>query len=351
MTKLAMTSGLEYKAQPQSKLSRLWRYISQDTDIYYFFSRNIAASYTREEAVIHGLVGLLLIGALSLLTINQVFFHFTVWPIPLEMFTGVPLLFLFWMVIGHVHRVKWPRFGLIAITSSKIGLYITVCTLCCLGALTTPFMIIDHHLVHFDKMLGMDVTQLMAWAYQYPWLIKVLNFSYNSWYFEVIGTPIALALLKKSEEINRYYIGTFICLIFIMVIFYFFPTIAPAGVMSSPFFGQDQHDLVQRFYEIHQRLPITVFDGGVIGFPSPHVIMSLLVLVAWRKIKIAFYPLVILNAFLILSTMALGYHYLADVLASTLIVSVALTAIHFLYKKFFYPTRESQSQSLAIKNS
>lgn len=349
MTKLVAITPSSASAGPGPVslpvFARLWKYITQDTDIYSFLSKNIISSYTREEAVVHGLLGVLLISALTLLAINQVFFHFTVWPIPMEMFTGVPLLLLIWLVIGHVHRARWPRFGLVAITCSKIGLYVTVCTLCCMAILTTPFAIIDHHLVRFDRSLGVDVTHLMAWAYQYPFLLKVLTFSYDSWYFQIIVTPLIMALLKKSEVINRYYMGVFISLVFITFIFYFFPTIAPAGVMQSPYFGEDQYHLVQRFNEIHQRLPITVFDGGVIGFPSPHVILSLLVLVAWRKIKIVFYPLIILNAFLILATMALGYHYLADVLASAVIVALVLTAIHFLYKKYFH------IQSLAIKKS
>lgn len=321
-----------------------WRSLSQDNEIYRFFRLNIAASYTREEAVVHILLGVLLFGALTLLTLNHIFFHFTVWPIPMTMFTNVPLLLVLWLVIGLVHQKKWPRFGLLAMTGSKIGSYITVCTLCCMAALSSPFPIVDHHLVKFDHWLGFDVTHFMAWAYQYPHLIKVLVFSYNSWYFQIIVTPILLSLLKKSTEINRYYMGVFICVLFMTFIFYFFPTIAPAGVMQSPHFVTNQYNLVTRFYEIHQHLPISVFSGGVVALPSAHVMLALLVLTAWRKIKIVFYPLAILNCFLIMATMALGYHYLADVLASFVIVTIALTAIHFIYKKLY-------NQSLATKNS
>lgn len=320
----------------------LWHFLSQDNEIYRFFRLNIAASYTREEGVVHILLGILLFSALTLLTLNQIFFHFTVWPIPMKMFTTVPAILLLWLVIGHTHQVKWPRFGLVAITSAKMGLYMTVCTLCCMAILTTPFQFVDYSLVKIDHwFFGFDVTVFMAWAYQYPDLIKVLTFCYNSWFFQILLTPLVLALFKKSTLVNRYYMGVFICLLFMTFIYYFFPTVAPAGVMQSPYFADHQYALVTRFYEIHQYLPITEFAGrGVVALPSAHVMLSLLVLTAWRKVKFVFYPLVIIDCFLIMATMALGYHYLTDILASFAIVAIALTLIHFIYNQF-----------LATKNS
>ena len=53
-----------------------------------------------------------------------------------------------------------------------------------------------------------------------------------------------------------------------MMIYYFFPTIAPAGIMHSPYFNDTHFGLVTRYYEIHQSLPISVLGSGIISFPS-----------------------------------------------------------------------------------
>ena len=175
--------------------------------------------------------------------------------------------------------------------------------------------------------------KLMQWVYQYPKFVILLKICYATWLLQIIIVPLILALLKKSKEINTFFISVLISFVFAGVIYYFFPTIAPAGVMESPYFLSNQHSLVTRFYEIHQHLPISVFDGGYVAFPSCHTMQTLLVLVACRKIKTMFYPLLIINALLIFATLGLGYHYLVDVLAAFVIVGITMGLTNSLTTK------------------
>ncbi len=307
-------------------------------------AQQLRDSYTREEAVVHGCLALIMLTGFTLLIFNMFHQQNTVWAVVYSLISVFPLLILFWWGLAQAHRQKWPYFSLITFTICNSFLFIMVSTLCCVVILTTPFDIIDYHLVKFDQWLGFDVTVLMAWVHHHPYIYKILSFAYDAWYPEVLLTPVVLALLKRSAEVHRYFLGYTFFFLCSALIYYFFPTIAPAGVMNSPYFSPDQYALVTRFFEVHQQLPVSVMTGGIVAFPSVHVATALTVLIAFRKIKIIFYPLLIINTLLIFATMGLGYHYLADVLMSLIVVSVATWVIHLIYKKFI-------KQDIAFKPS
>lgn len=303
------------------------------------FRDSLLASYQREEVILHLLVGALMLVMLGLYALNIQYFHFTTLDqLSIKILMGFPILLIIWLFIGYTHRLKWPRFALVATTCANLGLFFVMSVTACAAIITTPFTLIDYHLVQWDRWLGFDVTRFMAWAHQFPYLMKALSFGYGTWVPQVLLAPILLAVLNKSKAVNQYLIANAICMVFWYLIYYFFPTIAPAGVMHSPYFVANQYDLVTRYYEVHQFLPISTFEGGMISFPSGHVMCALLVLLALREVKIVFYPMLVINALLIMATLALGYHYLVDIIASFVIVAFAI-AIQRL------------SQSLATKNS
>ncbi|MBS0350628.1 MAG: phosphatase PAP2 family protein [Proteobacteria bacterium] len=337
MTRLAASSKTGSKFL--IKIKNLFSFFSPEHEIYRFFKDNIVASYTREEAIAHSFMAVIFILSIGTFLLNAWVFHFTPTISSLNMVFFIPL-WMVWWVIGHIHRPKWPRFGLVAATFANVGICTIIFMINWSAVLSTPFVIIDYHLVKWDHWLGFDVTTFMAWANQFPHLMKIFWFSYGTWEYQVILTPFLLAALNKSKEVNRYFTAAAICLIICNLIYYFFPTIAPAGVMHSPYFIKAEYDLVARFYEVHQSLPITHWGSGMVSFPSGHVMYALLVLYTVRKIKVVFYPLLVINCFLILATMAIGAHYLVDVIASFIIVTMVLLGMHF-----FLDRKSSLSES------
>ncbi len=331
MTRLALPS---HKELTKTSFLKKINFIFQDNEIYQFFSKNITQSYTREEAFTHIILATLSLISLGLRFLNSRFFHFWAVPIPWLVMFGFFILLIIWSVIGLTHREKWPRFGLVSTTLANIGFFFLLSVVGFSSALTTPFPLIDHYLVQSDQWFGFDVTAFMAWAYQYPLLIKVFNFNYFSLEYQMLLTPVLLAVLNKSREVNQYAALAAVCFIFWLLVYYFFPTLAPAGVLHSPYFMDISYDILTRFKEVHQNTPISVWSAGMISFPSGHVMYALLVLIAWRKIKIVFYPLLVFNIILIIATMALGFHYLTDVLSSFVIVAVAYYFVHAVFKRF-----------------
>lgn len=287
--------------------------------------------YRRQDAVLHILVSLISLAAFLALIFNAHDHRFTVLPQPAKMLTAIPGLMIVW-ILGLSWQAKRPRLGLLITTFSQCFAFMIVVALVICAILTTPFTPIDHQLLRIDKALGFSTRALLNWLHQYPHFHSLLTLSYNSWIYQVTLLPLLLALLKQRETIDRYFMAMFICLAIGAAIYYFFPTLAPADVVKSPYFTSNQYDLITRFREIHHHLTITTFKGGVIAFPSFHVIGALLALFAIRKIKCLFFPLLLLNSLLIFSTMALGYHYLIDVIASGIIVFVVLKFISLLSK-------------------
>lgn len=202
------------------------------------------------------------------------------------------------------------------------------------NVLLTPHTRIDAALATFDQHLGVNVTHLMAWTRQYPWFLHLLQTVYSSWIPLAISIPIIICTLGKSSHSHYRYITSWLLTIFIgCTIYFFWPTSAPASVYHSPYFTLSQHHLVTAFYQVHHNLPMTVQIDGLIAFPSFHVIDACLVTFACLDFWWLLIPVAIWNSLQILSTMALGYHYLADVLAGILIAIICHFIADYWLKK------------------
>lgn len=303
-------------------------------DLFDILFKQIPLNYRPQDAILHSLVGVVLLIAIVMGIINASSFHFTVIQYPDIFITAVPGLAITW-VLGLLCYQRYPRLGLFISSFSQCFLYVIVVGYALAITLTTPFPIIDKNLLHFDAFFKFSTLGLMNWTYQHSWLTSWLNFCYDTWFFQLLLTPLLLALFKDRVETDRYMIATFVSFIIGMLIYYFFPTIAPSGVLQSPHFTEVQYDLVQRFREVHQSLPVSDYTGGgMIAFPSFHVINSLIVLYAWRRYAWIFLPLLIVNIFSIFATMGLGFHYLADVFSGFAIAYLSVKFSTYLIRRY-----------------
>lgn len=294
--------------------------------------KNIAQPYGANNALLHSIVAVGFLLSVLILIINGQTHHFTTMLPPAMLLLVVPVAFILWVLSGSLYALS-PRLGLLVFTMAEMCLYLVISAVAIAALLTTPFPIIDHQLLKVDEYLGFSTQGLMAWVHQYPWLLKILEHVYAYLYLELAFTPLLLALFNDRLAVDRYILATFVAALIAIVIYYFWPTVAPAGVISSPFFNQDQLGLVQRFVEVHNSQPVTVFVKGLIAFPSIHVASSLIILVAWRKYPWIFFPLIVINSLVVFSTVALGYHYLVDALAGFMLAFLALIISRKCIKK------------------
>lgn len=188
----------------------------------------------------------------------------------------------------------------------------------------TPFQLNDALLQSWDLKFGYNTVPVINWFFQFPKLIYILRMAYNSMIQEIFFVPIILALLQQRR---RFEVFINVCLISAIIgylIYYFFPTSDPAALFHSPHFSKNIVSVPKRFYDVQHYIVNHYIKGGIIGLPSFHVIWAIAVIYSFKNYKVLFYLFLIWNSVVILSTLALGWHFLVDILASFVIVAFAI---------------------------
>jgi hypothetical protein len=121
-----------------------------------------------------------------------------------------------------------------------------------------------------------------------------------------------------------------------VVISGFFPSAGALGYFHpSASFYMANHPVVdlaykQQFYDIRAgrmtHLGLTDIKG-LVAFPSYHVALSAIIMIAFRGVRLWFWPIVVLNTLVILSTPIDGGHHLADGLGGAALAIVTAAAV------------------------
>lgn len=294
---------------------------------------------TLEARILYSLIGFIFLLGAILLTINTFSTHFsesiyfsTPWKKVL-----LPLLALSAVVV-YFQDILSKRVSLVIFTFSMYCLSLCAGLLLTQGAEVTPFSTIDHWLLHADQVLGFHQTALMHFAYGHSFVKNTLISAYNSLEPELAILPLLIALLLHERSVKVFLYAMLLTYPVGIMIYYFFPTTAPASAIHSSLFTFQEHDTFLQFYEIHHHLKITAMDGGLVAFPSFHVIWGALLIYLCRDKKYIFYPVLLWNSLLIGATMALGWHYLLDVIAG---LTIAGSCIYSAEKIYSYVKKRS----------
>jgi hypothetical protein len=244
-----------------------------------------------------------------------------------------PLLFLSAFIVYFEENTP-KRLNLFMFTFIFYCLSLAAGLILTAGIQVTPFAAVDHQLLHFNQMLGFNQKHFMALIHSYPLLHSILMAAYSSLTYQLLILPLLMAYLMREREVKVFLLAMLIVYPIGGLIYYFFPTTTPSVVIHSPYFIDDQYIEFLRFYQVHHHLKLTVdaYAGtGLITLPSFHVIWSIFLTYMVRNKKWLFYPLLVWNSFLILSTVALGCHYLIDVIVAAIIAVGVLSVTEYLY--------------------
>lgn len=251
-----------------------------------------------------------------------------------ELWIKVAPLVLALLIFSLAVQKISPRAAFFTKTFSLLFITAAVGVVMETGFQYTPFPIIDHYLVQLDQYLGFNTVSVLNWTYSYPWFKNLLWHAYDSFYFQLIGIPFILALYMDKKSLNILFMTWVIGFIIAANIYYFFPTVAPAGLFQSPHFDVSQYATSLKFYQLHHHQIPTTDDGGMIAFPSCHVMWAILLTYACKNIKWLFYPLILLNILMTLATFLLGWHYLVDVLASFGLAALSIYLANLIYQRY-----------------
>lgn len=287
--------------------------------------------------------GLIIAGLLSsgaLLLLNDLDFHYPtmllfathVTSISWLQATGITLLGLIFLFYGMFIQIESPHASTF-IWGVGLFFWCALTNIIVVNSIqSTPFSPIDNTLEKIDQWMGVDTPALMSWTYHHPSIHQILHKVYNSLMIELLGIPVLLTIMCARKSLVIFYLALFITLYVGCAIYYFFPTMAPSGILHSPYFSAAQHDTSLRFYDVHHYIRATTTEGGLIAFPSFHVIWAVLLTNACRSKKIFFYPMIIFNLVLIASTVLLGWHYLTDVFGGVILAIIGIIIAEWIFQ-------------------
>jgi hypothetical protein len=196
---------------------------------------------------------------------------------------------------------------------------------------------IDTVLAHVDVMLGVNWPAMMGAAADHPVSNLILHVTYISVLPQLALVVLCLGWTEKTSQIHEFClalaIGAAICIAFWTV----FPSFGAFSVYQLPSDISGRLDLALDSRYAHQLVELLSHGPGriapddakgLIGFPSYHAAMAVLVVWYARSLRYLCWPLVAWNVVVLVATPIQGGHHVIDVPAGIGVaaVSVALTA-------------------------
>ena len=281
---------------------------------------------SREDRWLTCLIFLSLALALVFLGINASIFRFTgisYFPRLLAPLLCVALQFSFFDgCYAHIS----PRAGFIIKSCALYALSHVALALFVTGLQFTPFPPIDSALQRWDHFLHFDTAAALAWTASHPWFRALLNLCYDSTDVQLALAPLVAGFAFDRRRMRVYLYAFVYAFIAGGLFYYFFPSSGPTAVYQSPDFLNVQRLTSLKFFQVHHFQEVTTIMGGMIAFPSFHVMWAVLTTYAALPSRRLFWGVAALNVLVVASTVLLGWHYLVDVPAGLLLGAVSLYA-------------------------
>jgi membrane-associated phospholipid phosphatase len=189
----------------------------------------------------------------------------------------------------------------------------------------------DDLLIAADRaMFGVDVT---VWAERFvtPLANDVFAVAYTTYY--LLGLTLAALLWAFRREDARRYFFTIVLAYYVSYTGYFFiPGLGPRATLAErQTVSVHTTPISTAIDDTLNRLEQTKYDA----FPSGHTMIAMVVLiVAWKRLRTAFWFLLPLATGLIISTIYCRYHYAIDVIAGIVLAAVTVPLSDRLYDRW-----------------
>lgn len=193
--------------------------------------------------------------------------------------------------------------------------------------------LIDDWLVRADAALGIDVAALAAWTRSHPPVSLVLSACYASLIVQFLMPLLIVGLRDRDRTRLWEYVFHFnFCLIVTIATLAIFPAECPythLGFTSTI----DQSRVIAHITALRAGTFRTIDFGnldGLVSMPSFHAAGAVIVTWAFRRRRIVFSMLTLLNTGLIAATFMSGVHYFVDILGAFALVGVSVAAFRLV---------------------
>jgi hypothetical protein len=257
---------------------------------------------------------------------------------------------LIWGFAGHfqVDVAAYARLGALSLALMGVGIFYQVrrseqaiaamllsasflCAFSAAASLLNYFLLtwhgprIDGALAAADRALGFDWPQAMTAMRGHPLFNRLLFFAYGIVLPEIALMIVVLGWCENSDKTYHFCIAVAAGALLCILVWALAPSFGAMSVYHLPP-GVTGAVPVSVDGEYGKALIAMLRDGpgfispadvrGLIGFPSYHGALALIVIWYAQGLPRLFWPLVILNAVVLVATPVQGGHHLVDVLAA-----------------------------------
>ncbi|ABE33932.1 PAP2 superfamily protein [Paraburkholderia xenovorans LB400] len=181
---------------------------------------------------------------------------------------------------------------------------------------TTNFPLASHAFIAADAALGFHWPDTYRWVLAHPWLHRALGWAYASGACQLFVVPVILAITRNTRDYAEFVVQFMVSATLVILISVPFP--AESAFVHFGIHDPGTASTVSDFglFRTGQARELNLsFVQGLVSFPSLHTILALCFAYALRHAGYVFPVAIVLNAFMIVSTLTQGGHYLADVLS------------------------------------
>jgi hypothetical protein len=192
---------------------------------------------------------------------------------------------------------------------------------------------VDGVLAAADRAIGVDWPAMMAWAASHPWINVVLLIGYSSMLPQLALLVVVTGLWGQSERIYALCIAVAAAAAMSITVFTLFPSFGAFSVYALPS-HVTRHLIVALDARYANSLIAMLAHGpghisamsmkGLIGFPSYHAALAMIVLWYAREIPVVRWIALVLNAIVLIATPIQGGHDVVDVLAGAAVTAAAI---------------------------
>lgn len=189
-------------------------------------------------------------------------------------------------------------------------------------------------LVRFDKAIGFDWLAAYHWVESHRGVRIVFRYAYWSAFAQLILVPVALAIARRPDDIAELLLILFVSSVLLMLISIPFP-----AESAFLYFGITDPGTVStvRDFTLLRSGALRVINPyevqGLVSMPSFHTMIAIFFAYSMRHVRFLFPAAVMLNAVMIVSTITVGGHYLADVLAGIFCGFAVVWAVRLAFRR------------------
>ena len=221
--------------------------------------------------------------------------------------------------------------------------------------LTVAGQRIDAPLAALDRALGVDWPAMMTFVAHYPLTNMGLQFVYISVLPQIAVLVLCLGFFGKPEQIYRLCVAVAAGAAISMAIWTMAPSFGAfsvydlppnvAGHLALALDGRYAHALVGLLAHGPGHISPAAAKG-LIGFPSYHAVLAMLVVWYARTIPTARWIALGVNAVVLIATPIQGGHHVVDVLAGFAVAAVAIRAADLAVR---FAARPAAAPALGIE--